>query len=119
MKLMSREYGVTRYRVVANMVNSVAEGEYLFQKISRVAARFLDVTLDYAGHVPMDEYLRRAVQKQRAVVEAYPRARSASAFKNLARTVDRWPMPANARGHLEFFVERLVRPDYEPPRIAV
>lgn len=119
MKLLSREYGVTRYRIVANMVNSVAEGEHLFQKIARVAARFLDVTLDYAGHVPMDEYLRRAVQKQRAVVEAYPRSRSASAFKNLARTADRWPMPENARGHLEFFVERMVRQDVEPPRIAV
>jgi flagellar biosynthesis protein FlhG len=67
----------------------------------------------------MDEYLRRAVQKQRAVVEAYPRSRSASAFKSLARAADRWPMPANARGHLEFFVERMVRQDFGPPRIAV
>ena len=28
---------------------------------------------------------------------------------DLAREVDRWPVPAAPRGHLEFFVERLVR----------
>jgi flagellar biosynthesis protein FlhG len=58
--------------------------------------------------VPHDEYLRRAVQQQMAVVQAYPSSRVALAFKVLAAAADKWHVPAGARGHLEFFVERLV-----------
>lgn len=108
-KLLSREYGVRRFRVLANMVRSVQEGQELFAKLAKVTDRFLDVMLDYSGSVPYDDYLRRAVQRQRAVVEAFPRSQAAAAFKKLAQTVDKWPMPRHAAGHLEFFVERLIQ----------
>jgi flagellar biosynthesis protein FlhG len=81
----------------------------LFNKISRVTDRYLDVTLEFMGVVPHDDYLRKAVRKQRAVVQAYPRSRSAVAFKNLAQKTEKWPVPSAAGGHLEFFVERLIQ----------
>ncbi|HKK13116.1 MAG TPA: MinD/ParA family protein [Gammaproteobacteria bacterium] len=108
-KLLSREYGLEHFRVLANMTRSAQEGRELFGKISRVTDRYLDVTLEYMGTVPQDEYLRKSVQKQRAVVDAYPRSRAAMAFKNLARKADSWPVPTGAGGHLEFFVERLIQ----------
>ena len=58
--------------------------------------------------MPYDEYLRRAVQRQTAVVDAYPTAASSQALKNLATKADKWSMPTVARGHLEFFVERML-----------
>ena len=76
---------------------------------SSVTDRFLDVALQYVGAVPYDESVRKAVQKQRAVYEAFPRSKCALAFKAIAQKVDTWPLPANPRGHLEFFVERLVQ----------
>lgn len=108
-KLLSREYGVQRFHVVANMVNSAQEGRDLFEKLSRVSERFLDVTLSFLGVLPYDPYLRKAVQRQKAVLDAYPRSKVAIAFKNLARKADKWPMPVAASGHLEFFVERLIQ----------
>jgi flagellar biosynthesis protein FlhG len=108
-KLLSREYGLERFRVLSNMTRSAQEGRDLFNKIARVTDRYLDVTLEYLGAVPHDEYLRKAVQKQRSVVAAYPRSRAAMAFKNLAQKADRWPVPTGAGGHLEFFVERLIQ----------
>ena len=107
-KVLSRDYGLSRFRVLANMARSIQEGRALYEKIARVTDRFLDVALDYLGMVPFDEYLRKAVQKQRAVVDAYPRSRAGTAFRNLAQKADAWPMPESARGHLEFFVERLL-----------
>ncbi|GAB6040236.1 MinD/ParA family protein [Endothiovibrio diazotrophicus] len=108
MKVLNRDYGIFRFRVLANMARSAQEGRDLFLKLSRVAERFLDVTLDFVGTIPHDEYLRKAVQKQRAVVEAFPRSRAAAAFRNVAQRVAGWPPPSEARGHLEFFVERLI-----------
>jgi len=109
-KLLSREHGVRRFRVLANMAHSPQEGRELFGKLTRVTDHFLDdVILDFSGAVPYDEYLRKAIKRQRPVVDAYPRARAAQAFRSLAQKVDGWPMPSAAGGYLEFFVERLVQ----------
>jgi flagellar biosynthesis protein FlhG len=107
-KVLSREHGVRRFQVLANQTRRSGEGPELFQKISRVCDRFLNVTLEFAGSVPFDDYLRRAVQRQTAVVEAYPASISSIALKNLAVKADKWSVPQGARGHLEFFVERMV-----------
>ncbi len=42
--------------------------------VERMARRFLDVPVPFAGHLPHDLRLRAAVARQRAVVEAYPQA---------------------------------------------
>lgn len=107
-KLLNRDYGLHRFRILANQVPSQQEGKHLFAKLSRVTERFLDVALQYVGSIPYDDALKKAVQRQRAVVEAYPRAKASLAFKALAQKVDSWPLPTTPRGHLEFFVERLV-----------
>jgi flagellar biosynthesis protein FlhG len=108
-KLLNREYGVDRFRVVANMTRTPQEGRNLCNKLTQVTERFLDVTLQYVGQIPFDETVRKAVQRQRAVVEIAPRSKAGIAFKQLAEKVDLWPLPSTPRGHLEFFVERLVQ----------
>ena len=108
-KLMNRDYGTYRFRVLANMVKTQQEGRHLYEKLSRVTERFLDVALQYVGCIPFDEAVRKAVQRQRAFVETYPRARASLAIKSIAQKVDNWPLPSSPRGHLEFFVERLVK----------
>lgn len=109
-KLLNRDYGISRFRVLANMAHAPQEGRNLFGKLTKVTERFLDVALQYVGAIPYDEAMRKAVQKQRAVYEAYPRSKCSLAFRAVAQKIDSWPLPATPRGHLEFFVERLVRP---------
>ncbi|MGD8588741.1 MAG: MinD/ParA family protein [Chromatiales bacterium] len=108
-KLLNREHGVGRFRILANMVKSVQEGKDLFSKMCRVTDQYLDVMLSYMGSIPYDEQLRKAVKSQRPVVEAYPRSRVAQAFKNLAKRADNWPVPTGVSGDLQFFVERLIQ----------
>jgi flagellar biosynthesis protein FlhG len=90
------------------MTHSASEGRELFTKLSKVAQRFLDVSLNFMGSVPFDDFLRKSVQRQQAVVEAYPRSSSAIAFKKIAHRIDDWPVSGLASGRLEFFVERLI-----------
>jgi flagellar biosynthesis protein FlhG len=108
-KLLNREHGIGRFRILANMVKSVQEGKDLFNKMCRVTDQYLDVMLSYMGSIPYDEQLRKAVKSQRPVVEAYPRSRVAQAFKNLAKRADNWPVPTDVSGDLQFFVERLIQ----------
>jgi len=107
-KVMNRDYGVERFHVLANQAHGATQGRELYNKLARVSERFLDVTLDYLGCIPYDDCLKKAVQKQKSVVEAFPRSQSATAFKQIARKTQQWPMPTSLEGHLEFFIERLV-----------
>jgi flagellar biosynthesis protein FlhG len=107
-KVLSRERGVSRVQVLANQVQHAKEGRQLFDKLERVSARFLDVTLNYLGAIPRDEWLRRAIQRQEAVVDAFPSAPSAVAFRDIARRSRQWQSPPGPRGHVEFFLERLI-----------
>jgi flagellar biosynthesis protein FlhG len=90
------------------MVRGEEDGLKVFEKMKTVTERFLDITLSHAGSIPFDDHLRRAVRKQKAVVELYPMAKVSRAMLRLAEVVDSWPIPSVASGHLEFFVERLV-----------
>lgn len=107
-KVLNSRYGIDRVRVVANMVRGDEDGLKVFEKLQTVTERFLDISLSHAGSIPFDDHLRRAVRKQKAVVELYPMAKVSRAMLRLAEVVDSWPIPAVASGHLEFFVERLV-----------
>jgi flagellar biosynthesis protein FlhG len=108
-KVLSREHGVQRFRVLVNMTRDPGQGSAVFQRLQRVTLRYLEVALEYVGEIPDDPWLGRAIREQRPVMDAYPSSRAAIAFKKLARQTDTWPIPAGPRGHLEFFVERLVR----------
>ncbi len=108
-KLLNRDYGLNKFHIVTNMVQSAQHGQNLFIKLTKVTDRYLDVSLQFAGAIPMDDFLRKAVQKQSPVVEAFPQSKSALAFKNLARKIDLWPIKARAGGYLEFFVERMIQ----------
>lgn len=107
-KVLNRECGIKRFQLLANMVTGDAQGHRLYGKISRVTDRFLDVHLGYLGAVPRDEYLRKAVQRQGAVTQLYPRSQSAQAIKNLAKTIENNFRHNNSVGGLGFFVERMI-----------
>jgi flagellar biosynthesis protein FlhG len=93
LKVLSREFGVRRFRMVANMVRNASEARLLHQKLARVTDRFLDVTLEFMGLVPHDERLKQAIRRQSAVVDLWPSSRSGQAFKQLAGAVDTWGEP--------------------------
>ena len=115
-KVLSTEHGVTRFRIVTNMTHQGGDGRHLFEKLLRVSERFLQVTLDHAGSIPYDDRVWRAVQLQTPFVTAFPTSLAAGALKKLAHRADNWEGPRAARGNIEFFVERLLKPAGGPGR---
>jgi flagellar biosynthesis protein FlhG len=107
-KVFSKHYGVSRFHVITNQSRRAPDGRSLFRKLSRVADTYLDVVLRHLGDVPHDRYLVKAVQEQRAVVDAYPKSTSGKAFQQIAANVDALPAASEANGGIEFFLERLL-----------
>lgn len=108
-KVLSRDYQITRFRLVANMSRSPAHSQRLYEKFSRVCEQFLQVHIDYFGTVPFDQALRDAVQKQVPVTLNQPTSPSAKAFRDMAKKLQTWPVPSDATGYLQFFVENLFK----------
>ena len=107
-KILSREHGVFRFKIVANMARSLREGQELFAKLTKVTDRFLDVALELVATIPFDENVRKAVRRQQVVTDAFPRSAASLAFRTLAARAMTWPVPAQPSGHLEFFIEQLI-----------
>jgi flagellar biosynthesis protein FlhG len=107
-KILNKEHGIFRFKIVANMVRSMREGDELFSKLTKVTNRFLDVALELVAVIPFDENVRKSVRKQKAIVEAFPTSPAALAIRRLAKKAIEWPIPNQPGGHLEFFLEQLV-----------
>jgi flagellar biosynthesis protein FlhG len=110
-KVLSRRKAAAQVEIIANMAESASQGRALYEKLVRVSQRFLGINPRYLGYVPRDDYLRRAVQQQTAVVSAYPSSPSARAFQKLATDINKWVGINGSSGGLEFFVERLIGPE--------
>jgi flagellar biosynthesis protein FlhG len=107
-KVLSRDFDVRRFRMVANMVRNETEARQLHHKLTRVSDRFLDVVIDFTGWVPHDERLRQAIKRQSAVVDLWPSSRSGLAFKKLAGAVDTWAEPERTgQDRIAFFGNRV------------
>lgn len=74
----------TRIRVMANKVDSAAEGQTLFNKLNAVVSRYLKLSISYLGSVPQDYQLSRAVMQQMPVSIQAPGAKSAIAYEEMA-----------------------------------
>ncbi|MBV1877972.1 MAG: MinD/ParA family protein [Pseudomonadales bacterium] len=108
LKLLNRDHQLDRFKLVSNMTKNKQQGDLLYRKLVGVTDRFLDVTIEHVGNIPFDENIRKAVQRQKAVFDAYPSCKASIAYRELARNANNWPLAGGPRGHLEFFVEQLV-----------
>jgi len=107
-KVLSMRHGIKQFQILANMVKDESQGLNLYEKLLNTTDRFLEVGLKYLGAVPFNEQLRQSVRAQKPVVEAYPRSPAAKALVRIGEKINRWPLPDQATGYLQFFVERLL-----------
>ncbi len=108
-KVLNKQCGVKKFELLANMVETEVQGRQLYGKICSVADKFLNVHLGYLGAVPRDDFLRKSIQQQGAVVQLFPHSKSAQALTQLARNIESSASPRESSGGLGFFVERLIR----------
>lgn len=108
MKILHTQYGESRFRLLVTMVKDGGEGRDVYRKLSMAADRFLNISIDYIGHVVQDKSVRMSVQSQRSVVELYPGSDAGKCYSALARTVCGWPVNNDIKGNIQFLWRRLM-----------
>ena len=93
----------THVHLVANKVNSEAEGQAVYEKMNSVVRKFLAGDLDYLGMIPTDPTLERAVRNQKVVSIENPQTRSAKAFETLAAKL----LQKNGQDHFKWGISQI------------
>lgn len=108
-KLLNLNVAKRRFHILVSKSQGEAEARNLFGNMAQAASRFLGVSLDFMGHVPLDEKMEQAGRLFRTVVDAFPAALAARAFRDLAEVMDQWPCPSAENARLDAFMERLIQ----------
>lgn len=102
-----------RIKLIANKVENEKSGKELFEKLSVVADKFLNISLEYMGAVPIDNNINKAVMKQQPLSIAYPNSQATRAIEGIARMITdpqgETLLKTKRRGLSEIFSETLRR----------
>jgi len=103
MKLLSTQYHQKRFLLAVNSVRSADEGLDVFEKLTMVSGRYLDIFIDYLGAIPFDRKMHDSVRQQQVMIELYPDSKVAKSFVELTETLMEIPQNHQAQGTLQFF----------------
>lgn len=93
MKVLSVKHDTAHFKLVVNSAANEREAEDVFNQLSLVASRFLDISLEYYGSVMLDANVPKGVRQQKAVSELAPLTKASRCFAALARKISTSPMP--------------------------
>lgn len=74
----------TSIKMISNRVNSEAEGRNLYEKMSVVVDKFLNIQPEFLGMIPQDDLISKAVMIQKPITVAYPNSAAAKALMAIA-----------------------------------
>ncbi len=108
MKVMSQNYSLKHFKLVVNMVESQAEAKKVYSSLSNALDKFLkNVVLEYAGFVPFDTALQKAVRNRSILLDEVDGGPAADAMTRLARHFVNDSRTTQNQGNLSFFMNRV------------
>lgn len=108
MKLLSSQYHQKDFLLCVNSVRNSNEGLDVFEKLTMVSGRYLDISIDYLGAVPFDRKMHDAVRAQQVIQDLYPEHKVSKAFITLADSLMETPANDQPSGTLQFFFKRFL-----------
>ena len=107
-KRLAHNFGKRQFRLLLNRMASPEQAQAVARNFSQTAERYLGVSVDYLGYIPLDEHLARAGHLRTSVVDAFPVAVSTSQFRKLADGLLRWQQPPSL-GSVGGFMQRVIQ----------
>jgi flagellar biosynthesis protein FlhG len=74
----------TVIKMIANRIDDYEEGKELYEKLSLVVSKFLNLKLEYLGALPQDSSVSKAVMKQKPAIALYPTSQFSKTITSFA-----------------------------------
>jgi len=82
--------------IVVNRVQNIIEGKKISDKIIRIAAQFLNVSISCIGYMFDDPAVVKAVKSQEAVIRAFPSSKVSHSIIHIASILDKGQPPVTS-----------------------
>jgi len=79
-KVLNKKTGRKDFNIIVNMAKDEQEGIDIYKKLLSVTDKFLDVYLDFIGHIPMDTNVNMATKKQKLWANNFPETQATKAL---------------------------------------
>lgn len=90
-KVLALNHNQHRFHILVNDVTDEQEAIKVFSNLLAVTDKFLNVSLDFIGHVVHDKTIREAVRLQRLLGEGFPDAPASRCIRTIARSMAEMP----------------------------
>ncbi len=108
MKLLSTQYHEKKFNLVVNQIQNEDDALDVYRKLTMVANRYLDISIDFLGSIPEDKQMIEAIRKQKVICELFPASRITHAFQQLGSRICLEPSQSLPKGNLQFFWKKLL-----------
>ena len=86
-KVAHLEAGLSNFSVVVNMTQSETQAKAHFEKFNAIVQKFLDVNLDYVGHLPLSTRLRQSIVTRKPITIDPKDSRENSSFQKITKNL--------------------------------
>lgn len=95
----------TTVKMIANRVSDAGEGKNLYEKLSMVVSKFLNINIEFLGVIPQDSYITKAIMKQSRFPLCIRMRRASKQFEAIAKKLSgtQQDVPDSRRGIRGYF----------------
>jgi flagellar biosynthesis protein FlhG len=110
-KVLYQRHAKRRFRMIINMVHNQAEAKEVYNRLSHATDHFLNLTIEYLGHVLLDEKVKEAILQQKAVAEIYPDSPAVRCLAKIAEKICDEIPAQDEGGNIKFFWKSIIDRD--------
>lgn len=107
-KILYNGHHEKRIMLIVNMVKNFQEGREVYRKLSKATERFLDLSIEYLGHITHDEKVTEAVKQQKMFTEIYPYAQASKCLSSIAKKICLEQPKEYNLGSMKFFSRAII-----------
>ena len=111
LKALNRRAGFSRehtsIQMISNRVGGETEGKSLYEKMSVVVDKFLNIQPEFLGIIPQDDMISKAVMVQKPITMAYPNSPAAKAMQAIAEKLCDGPQREVKKGITGLFSDMI------------
>ncbi len=107
-KVLFTRYQEKDFRILVNSAKSSADAFEVFRRLSLAAERFLNISLDYLGYIPVDDSIQKAVRAQKAFIDIYPGSIASMSLLEIASKLND-DNRSRVKGTLQLFLGNLLK----------
>ncbi|MBW1776898.1 MAG: MinD/ParA family protein [Deltaproteobacteria bacterium] len=108
MKLLSTRYYERHFKLIVNFVASENEALDVYHKLTLVSSRFIDISIDFLGAIPLDSRFTESVRRQKTLTETFPGSPPSLAFADLVDSLELQMETRAPKGTQQFFWKQLL-----------